>query len=82
MDWQDQQCGRMEEIHQQLRSAYYQFTSISSKQCKAAHPSHCESEDGDGVQDLEDKAPGEKSTIVQETQVERLHLEIEELNVK
>ncbi|CAM8939069.1 unnamed protein product [Rhodiola kirilowii] len=37
MDWQDEQSGRVDEIHRQLHSAYCQFTLVSDDFCKAGH---------------------------------------------
>lgn len=37
MDFQDEQNGRMEEIHQQLPAAYCQFTVTSQDFCKSGH---------------------------------------------
>ncbi|KAK6940326.1 CSC1/OSCA1-like, 7TM region [Dillenia turbinata] len=55
MDWQDEQSGRMEEIHQQLRSAYSQFPISSHDVCVASNPDHVE--DKDGIQDPENIEP-------------------------
>ena len=40
MDQQDEQGGRMEEIYQQLKSAYCQFRLISQDLCKSGHMDH------------------------------------------
>ncbi|XP_057973972.1 CSC1-like protein RXW8 isoform X3 [Malania oleifera] len=56
MDRQDEQSGRMEEIHQQLHSAYCQFTLTSHDACGSRRPNH--DEDGNRIQDLEDIKPG------------------------
>jgi hypothetical protein len=44
MDRQDEQSGRMEEIHQQLHSAYCQFNVISQELCR----SQCLNNQGEG----------------------------------
>ncbi|XP_057973970.1 CSC1-like protein RXW8 isoform X2 [Malania oleifera] len=62
MDRQDEQSGRMEEIHQQLHSAYCQFTLTSHDACGSRRPNH--DEDGNRIQDLEDIKPGKESTKV------------------
>lgn len=41
MDRRDQQDGRMEQIYEQLQSAYPKF-QLSQKLCKAAHKNHNE----------------------------------------
>lgn len=56
MDRQDEQCGRMEEILQQLHCAYCQFTLTSHDLCKASHA--ISSDDGDSSRDPEDIKPG------------------------
>ena len=40
MDRKDEQSGKMEEIHRQLRAAYYQFTVASHELCKFECLSH------------------------------------------
>ena len=40
MDRKDEQSGKMEDIHRQLRAAYYQFTVASHELCKFECLSH------------------------------------------
>ncbi|KAL3505030.1 hypothetical protein ACH5RR_034871 [Cinchona calisaya] len=56
MDWQDEQSGRLEEIHQRLQSAYCQFTSTTI-QDETMHENPCETVVSE-LQDLEDVASG------------------------
>ncbi|KAK6938010.1 CSC1/OSCA1-like, 7TM region [Dillenia turbinata] len=56
MDRQDEQSGGMEEIHQQLHSAYCQFTVSSHDIYAASNPDHVE--DKDAIQDPENAIPG------------------------
>ncbi|KAA8538255.1 hypothetical protein F0562_027922 [Nyssa sinensis] len=60
MDQQDEQCGKLEEIHQTLYSSYCQFAPTSVASCKVVHQKHCENGDGDGdgQQNSEDIRPG------------------------
>ncbi|GAV58004.1 DUF221 domain-containing protein/RSN1_TM domain-containing protein [Cephalotus follicularis] len=51
MDRQDEQSGRLEEIHQQLQTAYCQFQLTSHDICKRVH---------DNVQDPESLKPGKE----------------------
>ncbi|KAK9270817.1 hypothetical protein L1049_026403 [Liquidambar formosana] len=56
MDWQDEQFGRMEEIHQQLPAAYCQVTLTSNDLCKCGHSDH--KQDADNVGEPEAMKPG------------------------
>lgn len=49
MDRKDEQCGRMEEIYQQLHSAYCQFKVISQELCR----SECLNRQGEGDSSLD-----------------------------
>ncbi|KAL3514343.1 hypothetical protein ACH5RR_027060 [Cinchona calisaya] len=57
MDWQDEQSGRMEEIHRNLQSSYCQFASTTLHQDETMHVSPCETVVS-GLQDLEDITSG------------------------
>lgn len=57
MDRKDEECGRMEEMYQQLRTAYCQFTLLAKRNtstsgCSSGHDSES------NVTELESARPG------------------------
>lgn len=56
MDQQDEQGGRMEEIYQQLKSAYCQFRLISLDLCNIRQAD--QQRDQDGIRDSEAETAG------------------------
>uniref|UniRef100_A0A5B7AAW7 Putative Lipases,hydrolases, acting on ester bonds isoform 1 n=1 Tax=Davidia involucrata TaxID=16924 RepID=A0A5B7AAW7_DAVIN len=58
MDQQDEQCGRAEEIRQQLHSSYCQLASTSNVACKVVHQIDCEDGDGNSLHNSEGTRPG------------------------
>lgn len=62
MDQQDERGGRMEEIYQQLKSAYCQFRLISLDLCNTGQLD--QQGDGDGIQDPEAVTAGLTETNV------------------
>lgn len=56
MDQQDEQGGRMEEIYQQLKSAYWQFRLISLDLCNIRQAD--QQRDQDGIRDSEAETAG------------------------
>lgn len=56
MDRRDEESGKMEEIYQQLHSAYYQFTLTPHDLFKSGSSSNHEG--GDSVRDPENVKPG------------------------
>ncbi|EXC22422.1 putative membrane protein [Morus notabilis] len=62
MDRRDEESGKMEEIYQQLHSAYYQFTLTPHDLFKSGSSSNHEG--GDSVRDPENVKPGEEHSQV------------------
>lgn len=56
MDQQDELDGRMEEIYQQLKSAYWQFRLISLDLCNIRQAD--QQRDQDGIRDSEAETAG------------------------
>lgn len=56
MDQQDELDGRMEEIYQQLKSAYWQFRLISLDLCNIRQAD--QQRDRDGIRDSEAETAG------------------------
>lgn len=73
MDREDEQSGKMEEIHRQLRSAYCQFSPSFHDSCKPD-----QSDNGESIRDPEDKKPEEDSNKVNEPLALHLHIESKE----
>ncbi|XP_056167486.1 CSC1-like protein RXW8 isoform X2 [Syzygium oleosum] len=80
MDRQDEQSGRMEDIHRQLPSAYCQFSSSFHDLYKSGH--HDQSDNGENIRDSEDEKPGEDSKKVNEPLALHRHMESKEPNGK
>ncbi|KAF8024681.1 hypothetical protein BT93_F1761 [Corymbia citriodora subsp. variegata] len=80
LDRQDEQSGKMEEIHKKLRSAYCQFSSNVNDLSKSGHSD--QSDNGESIQDSEDGKPGEDSNRVNEPLALQRHMESTEPNEK
>ena len=57
MDQKDAECGMLEEIHEQLRSAYCQFASTPNELDKSVPLNHFEEGQRAILQDPEDMMP-------------------------
>lgn len=56
MDWQDQQSGKIEDIHEKLLSAYSQFTQTNLG--KPDKPHHGDDANDERFHDPENRKPG------------------------
>lgn len=58
MDRQDEQNGKMEEIHQRLLTAYCQFGTTFQQASEAMQEKNSDNDEASGPKDLEDITPG------------------------
>lgn len=78
MDREDERSGKMEEIHQQLRSAYCQFRSNTKS--AAVMLEQCEKYDDERLPDPEDKKPVKNKECARGQPSSNSPLEIREIN--
>ncbi|XP_050251360.1 CSC1-like protein RXW8 isoform X2 [Quercus robur] len=79
MDRKDEQSGKMEEIHRQLRAAYYQFTVASHELCKFECLSHGAKKSSPDPKNVK---PGNEPRQQNGSQTVHCNLDVEENRMK